>query len=106
MCAVLMESGSIDDGVGLDSVFCRSVALLHRTFPAPCFSETDHSSVTSSWGIPDPLGNASATHLGRGSGSWICNMLQYCIIVWAVMLSPELQMDPQPPSPRVEFYIL
>lgn len=26
-------------------------------------------------------------------------MLQYYIIVWAVMLFPELQMDPQPPSP-------
>lgn len=86
-------------GTGRFCIFCRSVAPLHRTFPAPCFSETDHSSVTSSWGIPDPLGKASATHLGRGSGNCICNMLQYYIIVWAVMLFPELQMDPQPPSP-------
>lgn len=59
----------------------------------------EHSSVTSSWGIPDLLGKCFYHHLGRGSGNWICNMLQYYIIVWAVMLFPELQMDPQPPSP-------
>lgn len=78
-------------------VFCRSVAPLHGTFPAPCLSAGPQP--RSSWDSQtDPLGNASATHLGRGSGNWICNMLQYCITVWAVTLFPELQMDPQPPS--------
>jgi hypothetical protein len=87
-------------GVGLDSVSSWvCLLLLFIGLFLHSASLQDHSSVTSSWGILDPLGNASATHLGRGSGNWICNMLQYYIIVWPVMLFPELQMDPQPPSP-------
>lgn len=40
MCAVFVESGGIDDGVGLDSVSSVGlpVAPLHRTFPALCLS--------------------------------------------------------------------
>lgn len=85
-------------GVGLDPVSSAGLLLLFMELFLHPASLQDHSPVHPGEYQTDPLGNASATHLGRGSGNWICNMLQYCITVWAVTLFPELQMDPQPPS--------
>lgn len=78
-------------------VFCRSLALFHGTSFCS-LSLQDHRYLhLGEYQTPGEM-VLPATHLGKGSQNWMCNILP----AWsAIFFSPalELQMDPQSPPP-------